>query len=63
MSKYDPPSEPPDGAPTCRRCDTPLMDGYAGLNVRAHDWYCPNENCPLPPDDEPLDDETEENEE
>ena len=50
MSKYDQPSEPPDGAPVCRRCDTPLKNGYEGLNVKQTDWYCPNENCPQPPE-------------
>ena len=34
MSKYDQPSEPPDGDPVCRRCDTPLKNGYEGLNVK-----------------------------
>ena len=64
MAKYDPPSEPPDGAPCCRLCDTPMLDGYAGLNVRQTDWYCQNENCPLPqePDPEPSEDEEEEKE-
>ena len=57
MPNFDPPSEPPDGEPCCRLCDTPMLDGYAGLNVRQTDWYCPNPNCPFPPDPEPEESE------
>ena len=54
MPNFDPPSDPYGDEHNCRLCDQPLTrDPYT------REWYCENDNCPHPPDDETEQEEEE----
>ena len=55
MSQFDPPSDPYGDEKNCRHCDCPMeYDPWAKV------WYCPNDNCPFPPEEETTTEESEE---
>ena len=55
MPKFDPPSDPFGNEKTCRLCDAAMVyDSWMS------EWYCPNENCPFPPEEETTPEESEE---